>query len=79
MSQNWRLQTRTPMNGVIGMADILLESDLDSDQRDCVETIRLSGDREKCLAAGRDGYLTKPLSREELCAVLERVAAVNIA
>jgi CheY-like chemotaxis protein len=38
----------------------------------------LAGDRERCLAAGMDGYLTKPLAREELCAVLERAATVGI-
>jgi len=32
----------------------------------------LSGDRERCLEAGMDDYLTKPLQREALNAVLER-------
>ncbi|MEZ6015525.1 MAG: ATP-binding protein [Planctomycetota bacterium] len=33
---------RTPMNGIEGMADALLEGDLDDDQRECAETIRSS-------------------------------------
>jgi CheY-like chemotaxis protein len=31
----------------------------------------MKGDREKCLAAGMDGYLTKPIRPQELDEVLE--------
>ena len=31
----------------------------------------MSGDRERCLAAGMDGYLSKPIQPSELFAVLE--------
>ena len=34
----------------------------------------LDGDRERCLAAGMDEYLTKPIQFDELFAALERVA-----
>jgi CheY-like chemotaxis protein len=37
----------------------------------------MQGDRERCLAAGMDGYLTKPLRRAELYAVLERYASTS--
>ncbi len=38
------LEIRTPLNGVIGMTGLLQGTTLDNDQRDMVDTIRLSGD-----------------------------------
>ena len=35
----------------------------------------LQGDRERCLAAGMDGYLAKPIHSEELIELVERLAA----
>ncbi len=37
-------ELRTPMNGVIGFASLLLETDMDEEQQDFVQTIRTSGD-----------------------------------
>jgi CheY-like chemotaxis protein len=37
----------------------------------------MQGDREKCLAAGMNDYLTKPIRLHELVAVLERWAKTH--
>ncbi len=37
-------ELRTPLNGIIGMTDLLAQTHLDDEQKDCMESIRTSGD-----------------------------------
>jgi len=38
----------------------------------------MAGDRERCLAAGMDDYIAKPLRKEDLLAVLERCGCCSV-
>jgi signal transduction histidine kinase/DNA-binding response OmpR family regulator len=41
---NMSHEVRTPMNGVMGMTDLVLDSDLTNEQRECLETVKSSAD-----------------------------------
>ncbi len=42
---NMSHEVRTPMNGIVGMCELLGTSELDEDQKECVKTIRDCGDQ----------------------------------
>jgi CheY-like chemotaxis protein len=38
----------------------------------------MTGDRERCLQAGMDGYLSKPVSRDELLRIIGEFMCVTL-
>jgi ABC-type phosphate/phosphonate transport system substrate-binding protein len=73
---NMSHEIRTPMNGVLGMAELLAYTSLEHlhgvPTRLRQILTNLVGDREKCLAAGMDDYVAKPLSPGVIFAILDR-------
>lgn len=41
---NMSHELRSPLNGVLGMLDVLLDTDLDAEQRDCIQTALQAGE-----------------------------------
>ena len=81
------IATTTPVDAVLmdiqlGRMDGLqattrIRASEDPDRRDvpiiAVTALAMPGDRERCLAAGADSYLTKPLRMKQLAAEIDRV------
>ena len=62
------------MDGIMA-TKVIRKAELSSSRRVPIIAITaqaMQGDRERCLAAGMDDYLSKPVSRNDLLTVLQR-------
>lgn len=76
-------ELRKPVNGIIGMTQLMLETPLDQMQRDCMETIRGTADALARVVAGipddcriEGGELPERRTRFSVEEVIEEVVAV---
>jgi signal transduction histidine kinase/DNA-binding response OmpR family regulator len=72
------MDVQMPEMGGFESTDVIRALERERNQRTPIIAMTahaMKGDRERCLAAGMDEYLTKPLDPKQLCQVVEQIAA----
>jgi signal transduction histidine kinase/DNA-binding response OmpR family regulator len=75
------MDLQMPVMGGIEATKVIRKIDAENGQHTRIVAMTahaMRGDREQCLAAGMDGYLAKPVDRQDLLAVVEQEAAFGL-